>query len=159
MAEALRSAKTIYVVGAGMMHWAAAMMQTSGRMALPNLRVPHTNAPSIVETLGAIGPDDVLLTLTVAPYARSTVEAAAFAKDRGARVLAISNKRSSPLLELSELSIIVDTDSPHYYPSIVAIIAAIEALLATVVAQSDEATLRRIKMIEDLRRRSGAYLE
>jgi hypothetical protein len=49
-------------------------------------------------------------------------------------------------------------DLRHDYPSIVALVAVVETLLATVVAKSDQGTLNRIKQIETLRERSGAYL-
>ncbi len=158
MADAIISAATTYVVAAGSLHWVAAMMQATGRMAVPGLRVPRSGEASVIETIGAIGPDDRLLALGIEPYARSTVEALRFVKERGANIMVITDRRSSPLLECADTWLLAQTQSPHYYPSIVAVIAVVEALLATIVARSDQATLDRIKEIERLRERSGAYL-
>ncbi len=159
MADAIVSAATTYVVAAGSLHWVAAMMQATGRMAVPGLRVPRAGEASVIETIGAIGPDDRFLALGIAPYARSTVEALRFVKERRAKIMVITDRRSSPLLECADTWLLAETESPHYYPSIVAVVAVIEALLATIVARSDRKTLDRIKEIERLRERSGAYLQ
>ncbi len=158
MVETILGAKTTYVIGAGSMHWVAAMMQSTGRMALPGLRVPRSGDASMIEMLGAIGPGDAVLALAISPYARSTVDALRFARERNVTIMVITDKRSSPLLEFADIRLFARTQSPHYYPSIVAVVAVVETLLATVVAESDQNTLDRIKHIETLRVRSGAYL-
>lgn len=157
-ADLLISAPTTYVIGTGAMHWVAAYMQFTGRMALPGLRVPRQGGATLVEALGAITRDDVVLALAISPYGKNTLNAAQYAHENGARVLAITDSRGSPLLPFSSSHILTSSSSPHYFPSIVAVVAVVEALLAVTVSRSDKATLERIDKIEALRRRSGAYL-
>lgn len=159
MAKTLLTAGTTYVIGAGSMQWMAALMQSTGRMALPGLRVPRSGDASVIETLGAIGSGDAVLALAISPYARSTLEAVKFARERHAKVMVITDKRSSALLEFADLRLLAVTKSPHYYPSVVALAAVIEALLATVVVEGGDETLGRIAQVEDLRERSGAYIK
>lgn len=155
MAQKMTHAKTVYVVG---LHWLASGLQASGRMALPWMRVPRAGDLSLVESLGPATPEDVVLTLAFRPYNKTTVDAARFAKKRGCTVLAISDKRSSPLLEFAEYFVLAPTDSPHLYPSMVAVLALIEALLAMVVANGDHTMADRISQLEALREECGAYL-
>lgn len=158
MAEVMRTATTTHVIGSGSMHAIAALMHFTGGMALPNLRLPLAGDLTAVETLAAIGSDDAVLALAFAPYAINTVDALALARERGATVLAISDTPSSPLLKHADHILFAGTASPHYYPSFVAVVAIIEALLATIVVDGGEEILDRIAQVEALRQRSHAYL-
>jgi DNA-binding MurR/RpiR family transcriptional regulator len=158
MAKVLLSARTPYVIGVGSMHSVAELMQFTGRMTLPGLRVPRMGEATIFETLGAIREDDAILALTVAPYAKNSADALKFAKDRGATVMVITDKRSSPMLEFADLQLLTATNSPHYYPSFIAIVAVIEALLATTVIEGGQDVLDQIAMIDQIREKSGVYL-
>ena len=159
MAKLLLSANTTYVIGSGSMHSISAFMQITGRMILPGLRVPRHGEATMIEPLGAINSNDAVLALTVAPYAKGTAAALKFAKNRGAAIMVITDKRSSPLLEYSDLHLLVATNSPHYYPSYVAVITVIEALLANVVAEGGDEIINRITEIEHVRAMSGTYIQ
>lgn len=159
MAQRLAQARTVFVAGSGAVTALASYMAQSGAMILPGMRLTGEAAATTVETISAISDQDVFLVIGASPYARRSLHAAAYARDRGAKVLVLTDRRSSPLVELADLALVAPVDSPHYYPSMVALMALIEALLATVVAECDEGALARIKHFEALRRRSGAYLE
>jgi DNA-binding MurR/RpiR family transcriptional regulator len=158
MADAIRTARTTFVIGSGSMHALAALMHFTGGMALPNLRLPSAGDLTAVETVSAVGPDDAVLALAFAPYAKNTVDAMAVARERAATVMAISDTHHSPLLRYADHILFAGTTSPHYYPSFVAVVAVIEALLATVVVDGGPEILDRIAQVEQLRKRSDAYL-
>jgi DNA-binding MurR/RpiR family transcriptional regulator len=159
MAKVLLSARTPYILGLGSMHPIAMFMQVTGRITLPGLQVPRFGEATMVETLGAIGKKDTVLSLSVSPYAKETVEALKFSQKRGARIMVITDRRSSPMLKYADLHLLTPTSSPHYYPSFVGVVAVVEALLASVVAEGGDSILDRIAEIERLRERSGAYFK
>ncbi len=158
MVEIIMDEGTTYVVAASSAHWVAVLLQSTARMALPGLRVPRADTGFLLESLGAVGPGDSVLAISIAPYARSTVEALRFARERGAACLVITDRRSSPLLEFADCWLLAGAESPHYYPSWVAVVALTEVLLATIVSRSDKAVLERISEMERLRQQSGEYL-
>ena len=159
MAKALLGARTSYVIGAGSMHSVATLMQFTGRMVLPDLRVPRSGDATMIETIGGVRREDVVLALAVSPYARSSVEALRFARERGATIMVISDRRTSPMVPFADLYLLAATKSPHYYPSFVAVVAVVEALLATVVAEGGPKVVSQIDEIEKMRERTGAYLK
>lgn len=159
MARMLTEARTVFVAGSGAVTALADYMVRSGAMILPGLRVAGEAAATTVETISTITDQDAFFVIGASPYARRSLHAAVHARERGARVLALTDRRSSPLLEVSDVSVLAPVESPHYYPSMVGLMAVIEALLATVVAECDEGALARIEHFDALRRRSGAYLE
>jgi DNA-binding MurR/RpiR family transcriptional regulator len=157
IAKIMRRAQSNYILGSGSMYWVAALLQSTGCMALPSLRTLTAGNAPYVETLCDISDKDTVLALALSPYTRSTIDAIKMAKSRGATIIAITDKRSSPLLEFASHYILAQATSSHYYPSIISVLAVIEALLALIVANADRDMAKRIKEVELLRRNSEAY--
>ena len=72
--------------------------------------------------------------------------------------MVISDRRSSPLLGYSDLALLAPSQSPYFFPLMIAPIAMIEVLLATVVAEGGPDILKRIAHIEELRDEIGEYI-
>ena len=157
VADLLLRAPTAYVIAASAFYWMAAYFQFLGRMALPRLRLPRANGTSLAEGLISIDRGDVALAFTASPYARQTIQAARFAKERGATLVAVADSRASPLAPIADEVLIVSTASPQFFPSMIAVAAAIETLIAVAVSRSDKATIERISELEALRTREGGY--
>lgn len=159
IADLLRRAPTSYVIAVSAFYWMGAYIQFLGRMALPRLRLPRANGTPLTEGLISIERGDVALAITASPYSRQTIQAVHFAKKRGATLALITDSRASPLVADADELLLVPTMSPQFFPSMIAITAAIETLIAVVVSRSDRATIDRITELEQLRRREGAYVE
>lgn len=158
-AELLRRARQIHVIGAGALHFMGVYLQYLSRAVLPQLRVPRANYNSLSEAMVGVGAGDVVLVTSVAPYAVQVIEAARLARARGARIVALTDSRGSPLAALSEILLIAGTDSPQFYPSMVGIVAMLETLIALVIAKGDPAMLARIAEIDRLRREEENYID
>lgn len=159
IAEVIRTSRTTHIVATGSMAWIAAHLETTGGIAFSGLRATRPGFASAIETLGTLEKNDAVLGIAVAPYARTAVEAVQYARDIGVTTLSITDKRSSPLVAVSDHSLIIPTESPHYYPSMVSICALAETVLAIAVANSSGAAVKRIEKVVDLRQRSGSYIE
>lgn len=155
-AKNVATSERTFILGSGSMHWMAALMESTGEMAIRGLRTDHSGSATLVETIASISASDTILVLAFSPYAKETVEAAAYARSRGATVFALTDKPSSPLVEHAQQVFFAPTSSPHYYPSVVSTVLMIEILLSAAVAASD--TLDRIRQTEKVRNQSGAYL-
>jgi DNA-binding MurR/RpiR family transcriptional regulator len=158
MARAMIAARHLEVVSTGAVLALGEGLVASGAMLLPGLRVARGAGATGAEAVATIGPGDAVLVLTLAPYARRTLDAAQAARTAGARVLAITDGRGAPITALADLVLFAPTQSPHYYPSMVALQGVIEVLLATVAALSDAAALNRIRHFDKLRAETGAYI-
>jgi len=158
-AETLRKAAQIHVIGAGALHWMDVYLQYLSRAVLPQLRVPRANFNSLAEAMVGVGRGDVVLVTSVAPYSLQTVKAAELAAARGARIVAITDSKGSPLASLSDVLLIAGTDSPQFYPSMVGVVAMLETLIALVIAKGDPAVLARIAEIDRLRRDEASYID
>src|SRR5205807_9584483 len=101
-----------------------------------------------VDALRTIGPRDVLLAITVNPYARETIRAARYAGGRGARVLAITDSELSPLAAVAHETLIVRTETPSFFHTMVPALAAVECLAALVAARRGDRTLAALAASE-----------
>jgi DNA-binding MurR/RpiR family transcriptional regulator len=158
-ADTLRRARRVYIVGVGAMNALASYFNYVARMALPNLVWARPMAGTMVDDLVNIARRDAALVLSVAPYARDAVRAAEFARREGAAVVAITDNRASPLAPLATNLILVSTTGPQFFPSVTAIVAAMETLIALAVSRGDGSVVARIEAVDRLRREQGFYWE
>ncbi|MEM7209020.1 MAG: MurR/RpiR family transcriptional regulator [Pseudomonadota bacterium] len=151
-ADLIVNAETVYVVAASAPHWMGAYMQYVGKMAIPYLRVPRTSGDSLIEGLIPISSNDVVLAMTYNPYATQTMEAVEFALERGASFIYLTDSIAAPLADKATVLIQQSTDSPQFFPSMVPVVAAIETLLAVVVARSGPQAISAIAEYAEIRK-------
>ena len=112
-----------------------------------------------VDVLRAIGPNDVLLAISVKPYVRHAIEAAKFAKSRGTRVVALTDSELSPLAACADETIFVRTETPSFFHTMAPAFAAVECLAALVAARRGGETLAALEQSERQLAAFGTYLQ
>jgi len=157
--SALRDARNCYLVGSGSLFWIANIMKTTGSMVLPSLKLVGSEFAVAAEGMSQIGPDDVAICFGINPYAKRTLDALRYVEGKGALTIAFTDKQSSPLAQIADYTLYANTQSPHYYPSTLSLIALVETLLASIVAQGGENELRQLREFERHRKASASYVE
>ena len=82
-----------------------------------------------VESLALVKRGDVVIAFSFPPYSRETIDAAVFAKTRGARVIAFTDTRTSPITFQAELVVVVRTKNMLYTNSISAVSIMMNAIV------------------------------
>lgn len=159
LADLMRLAPNVYLIGSGSLFWLASMMRNTGNMVLPNLRLIGAEYSVASEAMGILNSDDVVICFGMNPIAQRTVDAIRFAEKSGAYSVAITDRPSSPLADGARFAFFSDTASPHYYPSPAPLMVMVEAILATVMAKGGDRELSRIQEFETMRKDSGRYIE
>ena len=77
-----------------------------------------------------------------------------FALSRGARMIYLTDSKAAPLASEAEVLLLQNTASPLYFPSMVAIVSAIETLISVIVARSDKKVIKAISEHEKIRKNS-----
>jgi DNA-binding MurR/RpiR family transcriptional regulator len=154
-AEMMERAERLFVLGRRSCHPTAAFFHYVHRLFRANtVLVPDGQA---ADCLRDAGPDDVLLVVSVQPYTAETIEAARWARERGTRLIAITDDRLSPIGRLADVVLIVGTATPSFFHSIVPMVALAQALLALLVARGGDATLAAIVASEQQLARFQVY--
>ncbi len=157
-ADIIIEAPSVYVVAAGGLHWIASYLHYVARMAVPNLRLPRTSGNGLVEGLISVNEGDVIITMAYHPYSRHGIEASEFALGRGARMIYLTDSKAAPLASEAEVLLLQKTESPQFFPSMVAVMSAIETLIAVTVARSGEKAIKNISDYSEIRRESEFYI-
>ena len=111
-----------------------------------------------IDALRTIGKDDVLLAISVNRYVRHTIEAAQYASDRGARMVAMTDSEMSPLAALADETILVRTETPSFFHTMAPAFAAVECLAALVAARRGPETLAALEESEQQLAAFDTYL-
>lgn len=159
IARRIIEARKVYVVGVRGAYSLAHSFHYVARMALPEIRLVPRHVSPPVDDLVTIVKGDVLVAITLAPYALETSEAVRFAKRQGATVIAVTDSRASPIVRHAEDTLIAPSGTPHFFNSHVGASAVLEVLLALLVVSGDESLLTSIRRIDTLRHEFHAYLD
>ena len=109
------------------------------------------------DDLAWAGKNDVLIAITCKPYRREILEAVDIASDQGLTIVGISDSPASPLVLQADHGFVVSTETPQFFPSSVATIALLEALLSFVVAHASERIVTRVEKFHSRRHSLGMY--
>lgn len=91
---------------------------------------------------------DVLVAVSIAPYARATVEAVQYAANKGVPIVAITDSLASPLAELARETILVSKESPSFYHTIAPAFVVGEMLAALMAGRGGQKSLAAIRRRE-----------
>lgn len=100
--DTLAAAEIIYVIGSKRAFPVAAYVSlTLAQQGVRSVLIDNVGSTAL-DLVGCAGPRDAVLALSFSPYNSITPDLAALARDRGARVVAITDSAFSPIAGLSE---------------------------------------------------------
>ena len=131
--DAIVSARNIYILGVRSSAALAGFMGFYFNHIFPNIRVIDTNSVSeMFEQMIRIGKGDVFIAISFPRYSQRTVQAARYARNSGAEVVAITDSRMSPLVEQADHVLFARSDMASFVDSLVAPLSLINALIVAV---------------------------
>jgi len=147
----LTNARTVYVTATSTSYTLANYFQHIARLALPNVQfIPRDMANPIVD-LNFANKGDVLLAITVSPYSQVTINACKFAREKGLKLLIITDS-DLPLSELEpEAVLTAEMESPYAFACYLGVIAILESLLHLLVIAGGKEAEEKIKSYRDLK--------
>lgn len=153
----LIEAPTVYLTAVRASYALAYYLHYVGRMALPSLNLIPRHMTSAIDELHTANPGDVMIAITFTPYSRETIDACAFARRKGLKLIMISDSEIiSPDFTADE-TLIASVLSTYHFGCYAGATALIETLIAMLVARGGDAAKARIASYENLREQSQAY--
>lgn len=153
----IERSRTVYILGLRSLFPVAFYLNYVCRMVTDKTVLMTALAGTFADELRYVGEDDTLIVFSYRPYAADAIKAVDLAKERGARLVSITDSRVSPVVAPADVSVIVSNDTPSLFPTILPAFAVAEALAALVVSRSDEETIARIASSEELLDRFNVY--
>ncbi len=150
-AQAISKARTIYIVGVRSSAVLSNFMGFYLNQLFPDVRVISQSAFSeIYEQILHIGEGDVLVAISFPRYSRRTIMAMRYARDKGARIVGITDSESSLVAQLADLKLYARSDMISFLDSLVAPLSLINALVLAVAEASSkdlEASFQKLENI------------
>lgn len=149
--NALSTAKSIYILGSRSASVLARFMALYFNIMFDSVKLIHTTSSSeMFEQIMRIGEDDIMIGISFPRYSKKTVLALEFAKNNGAKVIAITDSEQSPLAKIADFYLQARSDMASFVDSLVAPLSLINALVVAVgLKKSDsiKATLTKLENI------------
>ena len=138
--DALMGDKRIYILGVRSSSALASFLGFYFNLLFENVTLVHTNSVSeIFEQVLRVGPGDVLFGISFPRYSKRTLSAMKYARDRGARVIALTDSQLSPLARVADHVLLARSDMASFVDSLVAPLSVINALIVAVgMSRRDE---------------------
>ena len=147
------AAKKIYIMGVRSSSALAVFLSTYFHYIFDNVVLVDTSSTSeLFEQILRIGKEDVFIAMSFPRYSQKTVQAAQYCHNRGAKVIAITDSRLSPIAENSNRMLLARSDMASFVDSLVAPLSIINALIVSVGLKKKAEmadTLARLEKIWD----------
>lgn len=158
-ADLILAARQVFFLGLRSIHGLAFHLHYCHGMLAPNGVLLHGAAGTLSDQLSRIGTHDLLVAISIAPYARETVEAVAGAVATGVPVLALTDSRLSPIAAGARQCLLFQADSPSYFHSITGALALTETLATAIAARGRRRTLDHLQGFQQRLEQQAAYWE
>jgi len=144
-AERLAQVRCIYVLGLRSCHSVAWHFHYV--MALLGEKTIHLDGPADTMGDGLIRAtaEDVLLAISINPYARHSLELAQLAREKGLGIVAITDSEVSPLVGIADQAILCSTESRSFFHTLAPALAVSEVLCGLLANKDRAAALESLQ--------------
>ncbi|NVO55055.1 MurR/RpiR family transcriptional regulator [Rhodobacteraceae bacterium B1Z28] len=155
--EIILASRRCFVTATRASYGLAYYFHYAGRMAHPGLHLIPRHMGSAIDDLLDADEGDCLLAMTVRPYSSDTIRSMRFARDKGARIILISDSDVIAPGIQADVTFQISTRSMHHFSSFSGAMAVLECLLGHLFAAGAEDARRRVEEYQKAREDTGAY--
>lgn len=149
--DTIINAKRIYIIGARSASALARFMAYYFNLMFENARFINTASESeMFEQIMRIEKEDVMIGISFPRYSSQTAKALQFAAYNGAKVIAITDSKSSPLAEYADNLLLARSDMASFVDSLVAPLSLINALIVAIGIKKREEVSQNFEKLEDI---------
>jgi len=157
-AKVLKRASAVHVAGFRASFTIASSLFYGYRLFRHSVHLVDGLGGGLEMQLRSVQPRDAVVVTSFAPYSREALIVAQAARAAGAQLVALTDSSAAPIALGADATIQFAVDSPSFFPSVAAGVAAVEALLEVLVAEAGGDVAERISRSEQQLFESGAYL-
>ncbi len=155
--QALTDARTVLVIGLLTSEPSANYLHHVAAKGFHNWHLLVPKSAEYFQLLGALAPSDVVICIAVEPCAADSIKVARCAREAGARVIGITDRRTSPLAASADDILLISVHSPNIFPSRVGATALVEVLVGMIAARDERSVAENVENAERSRRTMGEY--
>lgn len=157
-ANLIAEAKGVSIAGLRSCYPVAFGLHYALSLFMPGVSLMGGAGVSLLDEMHRLGPGMVLVTISVDPYSRETVDAARHARSLGARVIGITDRALSPIAQHADVTLVARNESPAHIASPLGPMALSQALALLVLTRSGNGALEAMRRREAMFEATSAYL-
>lgn len=156
--NAITSASTVYILGVRSASALADFLGFYLNLILKNIKIIYsTGVCEMFEQMLRITSDDVVIGISFPRYSNRTIKALKFATDKGAKVVAITDSKLSPLVPFSKYCLFARSDMASFVDSLVAPLSLINALIVAIGNKTHDEVYKTFAELENIWQEYGVY--
>lgn len=157
--QAVIAARTVHIAGLGLESELANILALQLlRIGIPVRRVSLSLAASALD-LASAGDADVIIALAVRRYPRDTVRMFEEACRLGARGIAMTDSKVSPLAHKADIVLMATDSAPRLSHSMTGMLSLVNVLVTGVTLAMPERSVRRLSQLDEMFDHMGAFYE
>jgi len=148
----LKKANHVYTVGKGISSYLAEIATYLFSRVSINSNFMTQGALEFTEQIINISKDDVIFAFSFPPYSKETIEAARYAHERAIRVISVTDKATSEIVQYSDVVLQVFVESITISNSIMPVLVLLYSIIDQLGDELKDKTLETIEAIEHVRK-------
>ena len=145
------NAKRVYIIGVRSSATLAGFLHYNLRVAFDNLTLVETSSGNeVFEQIVRIGAGDVLVAISFPRYSKRVIKAVEFAKRKGADVVALTDRPTSPIAKSADQLLTANSDMASFVDSLVAPLSIVNAIVAAVTRKKKDEFTEQLKKLEEI---------
>jgi DNA-binding MurR/RpiR family transcriptional regulator len=157
--QIIRSSRLVYVLGLRSLFPVAFYFHYVCRMFMGKTVLLTGTGGTFADDLRRVEKADTVVAFSYHPYARDSVKAVTFAQKKGAKIIAVTDSRVSPIITPAKVGIVVSNTTPSLFPTILPAFAVAQALAALLIQESGEETMANLARTESQLAAFGVYFD
>lgn len=136
--DLILKAKNIYILGLRSSSFLAGYLGFYLSFLFKDVKVVTSSANDVFEQLLRANSEDVIIGISYPRYSRRTLEALDFCKERGCKIISITDSLISPAAKYSDIALTATSDMLSFVDSLVAPLSLINALIVAIGLEKRE---------------------
>ena len=147
----INDARRLYILGARSAAYLAGLMGYYFKMMFDNVIIVDANSTSeTLEQIYDISDKDVMMGITFPRYSKRTICALQYAKNHGAKTIALTDNMQSPIVEYADCKLIAKSDVMTIVDSLVCPLSVVNAMVTAIALLRKDDVEKRLMALEAL---------
>lgn len=147
----LLSSRKIYIIAARSSLPIASFLYYYLNLIFDNVKLVKTKSEAeIYEKMLYINESDTVIGISFPRYSRQVVKAIRFSSDQGAKIIALTDSTSSPLVKFSNCFLLAHSDMASIVDSLTAPLSLINALVVAAAMRKEEDVSHKLETLEGI---------
>lgn len=148
-ANYILDAKRIYIIANRSAFSLGTFLQYYFNIIFDKSELIHTTE-SAFDHIHNVDENDVVIGISYARYTKSTLDVVSYAKEKGAKIVALTDNLTSPITAYADISLFASSNMKSFLDSFVAPLSVINTLIAYIGNKQRKRTEKRLEKFEQL---------